>query len=79
MKNMMQINIHSSIYLDHVAKVAIAMMVLGAIMTIVALCGVLGALFENQCCLVMFFVFLFLCFLVTFAVTGNAAGSAIKM
>jgi len=54
---------------DHFSKVGIAMMVLGAIMTIVALCGVLGALFENQCCLAIFFVLLFLCFLVTFAAT----------
>ena len=64
----------SIISLDHFSKVGIAMMVLGAIMTIVALCGVLGALFENQCCLAIFFVLLFLCFLVTFAATGNASG-----
>lgn len=49
---------------------AIALLILGAIIMVIGFFGCCGAIRESQCCLGIFFVLLFICFLVTVAIGG---------
>ena len=49
---------------------AIALVVLGTVIMLIGFFGCCGAIRENQCCLGIFFVLLFLCFLLTVAIGG---------
>jgi len=49
---------------------AIALVILGAIVLVIGFFGCCGAIRENQCCLGIFFVLLFICFLITVAIGG---------
>jgi len=70
-KNIANVNADGLEEVAHVVRMfAIALLILGAIIMIIGFFGCCGAIRENQCCLGIFFVLLFICFLVTVAIGG---------